>query len=82
VALAGTAIASTSDFERIVRARKAGDEVPVVFERRGRRVSAMLRLVQDPRLEIVALEDLGRGLTDAQRRFRDGWLSSPARNTF
>jgi predicted metalloprotease with PDZ domain len=82
LAVAGTPVESTSSFERAIRARKPGDEVPVVFERRGQRVTATLRLVQDPRLEIVALENLGRPVTDAQRRFRDAWLSSPARNTF
>jgi predicted metalloprotease with PDZ domain len=82
LAVAGTDIASTSDFERVIRARKPGDAVPVVFERRGQRVAATLRLAQDPRLEIIAFEDLGRPMTDGHRRFRDAWLSSQARNTF
>jgi len=38
--------------------------------------------VADPTLEIVPAEQAGRTLSDAQRRFRDGWLSSRARNTF
>jgi predicted metalloprotease with PDZ domain len=81
LAVGGTTIENTGAFERVIRARKPGDEVPIVFERRGQRVTATLRLVQDPRLEILALEDLGRPMTDAQRRFRDAWLSSP-RNSF
>ena len=56
--------------------------VPLVFERHGRRINAMLRLVQDPRVEIVPAEDSGRALTAAQQRFRQAWLSSRARNTF
>jgi predicted metalloprotease with PDZ domain len=32
--------------------------------------------------EVVLTEDAGQPLTDAQRRFRDAWLSSGARNTF
>ena len=78
----GTALSRASDFDRLIRARKPGDEIPLVFERHGRRITAVLRLVQDPQLEIVPAEDIGRPLTDAQRRFRDGWLSSPARNSF
>ena len=33
-------------------------------------------------LEIVPMEDAGQQLTDAQRRFRESWLSSAARNSF
>ena len=82
LAVAGSDVANVSDFERLIRTRKPGDEVPLVFERRGQRITAMLRLVQDPRLEIVRAEDIGRPMTDAQRRFRDAWLGSPAWNTF
>jgi hypothetical protein len=45
-------------------------------------MTGTLRLVQDPRLEIVTAENAGRSLTAAQRRFRDMWLSSRARNGF
>jgi predicted metalloprotease with PDZ domain len=82
VSVGGTALARASDFERLIRARKPGDEVPLVFERRGRRITAVLRLIQDPQLEIVRAEDIGRPITEAQRRFRASWLSSPARNSF
>ena len=33
-------------------------------------------------LEVVLAESAGQPLTDAQRRFRDAWLSSGARNIF
>ena len=32
--------------------------------------------------EVVPVEQSGQPLTDAQRSFRDAWLSSRARNTF
>jgi hypothetical protein len=38
--------------------------------------------VADPTLELVPVEQAGGMLTDAQRRFRDTWLSSRAANTF
>jgi hypothetical protein len=60
--------------EAIAR-RKPGDDVPIVFERRGgERVTAMLRLVADPRVEVVTAEEAGRTLTAAQRDFRRAWL--------
>jgi hypothetical protein len=75
-------VSGIADFERLIRARKPGDDVAVVFLRRGERVMTMLRLAEDPTLEIVRTEDLGRPLTDAQRQFRNAWLSSSGRNTF
>jgi predicted metalloprotease with PDZ domain len=37
---------------------------------------------QEARLEVVRGEAIGRPLTDAQKRFRNSWLSSRSRNTF
>jgi len=51
--------------------------VPIVFERRaGERVTARLKLVADPRVEIVTVEETGKTLTAAQRTFRRAWLGS------
>ena len=55
------------------------DAVPVVFERRGDRVTSTIRPVQDPRREVVPAEDAGQTLTSAQKRFRSAWLASQAR---
>ena len=73
---------SAADVEKLVRARKPGEPLPVVYERHGARTSSALRLVDDPRLEFVPIEEAGQSLTDAQRRFREAWLSSAARNSF
>ena len=82
LALGGMNLSSATDFERLIRASKPGDALPLVFERRGQRVNATLRLIEDPHVEIVRNEDIGRPLTTEQQRFRAAWLSSPARNTF
>ena len=65
-----------------VQAHKPGDAVPMTFERRGQLVSATLRLVEDPRVQAIPAEDAGQPLSDAQRTFRDAWLSSRARMRF
>lgn len=70
------------DVDRAIAARKPGDSLPIVFERRGRQVDAVLRLEEDPRQEVVLAEQAGQTLTDQQRRFRDAWLSSASRNAF
>ena len=82
LSVGGTEVASAADVERLIHTGKPGDEVPLVFERRGQRINASLRLGQDPLMEIVRAEDIGRVLTPPQQRFRQSWLSSRARNTF
>ncbi|HEY6361131.1 MAG TPA: PDZ domain-containing protein [Vicinamibacterales bacterium] len=81
VAIGGVAAASASEVERVIRTRRPGDTVPIVFERRGQRVTGNLRLIADPTQELVPAEQAGQSLTPAQRRFRDEWLSSASRNT-
>jgi len=71
--VAGSNVTSAADFTRALDGRAPGDEVTLVFERRGQPVASMLRLVPDPRVEIV---DLGQALTPEQRRFRNAWLNS------
>ena len=43
---------------------------------------ASTKSAPDSDLEVVLAESAGQPLTDAQRRFRDAWLSSAARNVF
>lgn len=82
VSLGGTRVARVEDVERLVSARKPGDPLPVGFERRDVRSSTALRLVADPRVQLLTAEDAGQTVTDAQRRFRAAWLNSAARSAF
>jgi predicted metalloprotease with PDZ domain len=82
VAVGGTKVTRAADVEKLVVARKPGEPLPVVYERHGVRVSTALKLADDPRLELVPIEEAGRSLTEAHRRFRGSWLSSAARNSF
>jgi predicted metalloprotease with PDZ domain len=74
-------VQSALDLERAIRAHKPGDEMSIAFERRGQRVSARIGIAADPRVEVVPIESTGRQPTTEQRRLRDAWLSSGARNT-
>jgi predicted metalloprotease with PDZ domain len=78
VSIGGMEVGRAADVERAIAARRPGESVPIVFERRGARVSATLRLVEHSRLELVPVEQAGQRLTDAQRQFREVWLSSAA----
>jgi predicted metalloprotease with PDZ domain len=82
VTVGGTKVTRASEVEKLVSARKPGEPLPVVYERRGVRASTALKLVGDPRLTLTPIEEAGQTLTDAQRRFREAWLSSVARNSF
>jgi hypothetical protein len=75
-------VTRSADVDRLVAARKPGEPLPVIYERRGARISTALKLGDDPRLELVPIEEAGQGLSEAQRRFREAWLSSAARNSF
>ena len=57
-----------------------GDALQVVYDRQGERITSVIKLTENPSLELVPAEEAGQTLTDAQRRFRDSWLSSAARS--
>jgi predicted metalloprotease with PDZ domain len=80
VSLGGTRITGLTDIDRVMSTRKPGDSLQIVYERRGERITTVLKLVEDPMLEIVPVEELGQTLSDAQRKFRDAWLGSAARS--
>jgi predicted metalloprotease with PDZ domain len=75
LSVGGSAITTETMVREAIARRMPGDEVAIAFERRGgERVTATLRLVADPRVEVVTFEEAGRALTDAHRRFRRAWL--------
>jgi predicted metalloprotease with PDZ domain len=82
VALGNVAVRDASGFLRALSSYKPGQRVPVSYERHGERQTTTVLVEEDPRRELVPLENSGGSLTDAQRRFRDAWLSSAARNSF
>jgi predicted metalloprotease with PDZ domain len=80
VSLGSTKVVSGADIDRALMTRKPGDSLQMVYERRGERITAVLKLVEDPSLEVVPAEEAGQTLTEVQRKFRESWLSSAARS--
>jgi len=80
LSIGGVPASSVAEVERVIRTRRPGESIPLVIERRGQHVTGTLRLVADPTENVVLAEAAGRPLTPAQRRFRDAWLGSAARN--
>ena len=70
------------DVNASIRDARPGTSLDVTYLRRGKRVTSTIRIIADPRLELVPAEQAGQTLTDGQRRFRDAWLRSGAGNTF
>jgi predicted metalloprotease with PDZ domain len=79
VSIGGAKVTRADDVDRAITTRKPGDALPIVFERRGQTVTATIRLVADPSVELVPAEQIGQAVTSAQRQFREAWLSSAAR---
>jgi S1-C subfamily serine protease len=79
VSVAGSRTATSADVEKAIAMRKPGDSMQVVYDRRGERLTTVIKLGDDPGLELVPAEEAGQTLTDAQRKFRDSWLASAGR---
>jgi predicted metalloprotease with PDZ domain len=82
VSFGDASIRDAAELLRALTTHKPGDRVSVTYDRHGQRSTAMVGVVEDPRRELVPVEQAGGTLTDAQRQFRQQWLSSQARNTF
>ncbi len=82
IGMGDVAIRDGSGILRALEREKPGRRVPITFERNGQRQMTMVTLEEDPRRELVPAENTGATLTEAQRRFREAWLSSAARNGF
>jgi len=78
----GVEVRSRDDFERAIDSHRPGDIVTMVVQRNARSVSVPVTLVENPHVRIVPVEQTGQSLTDAEKQFRDAWLSSAARNAF
>jgi hypothetical protein len=73
-------LSSQQALEQILAKHKPGTSVPIRFVRRsGDTVNTTLVLDEDPRIEVVTMEQAGGTPTAAQKQFRDQWLSSKAR---
>jgi predicted metalloprotease with PDZ domain len=79
VSLDGEAMTDGGRLASVLGRHAAGDVVPVVYLRRGRRVAASLTLEADPRQRLVPIESTGGSPTAAQRKFREDWLRSRRR---
>jgi predicted metalloprotease with PDZ domain len=74
LAVGGRDVTGAVDVDSVIREARPGQQLPIVFERRGVRVSSVLRLVENPYVDVVLAENAGQAVSAEQRRFRDAWL--------
>jgi predicted metalloprotease with PDZ domain len=79
LSIGGVNVASPEDVDKALKTHKPGSSVRVVFRRRGQEASGDVRLIEDPRIEVVTAEQAGQPVSASQRRFRGQWLSSQRR---
>ena len=82
VSLGDTPVRAASDLARALEAHKPGDRIALTFDRHGQRSTTTVTVGEDPRRELLPVEQAGTQPSEAQRQFRQAWLSSQARNTF
>ena len=75
VSLAGARVGSVAEWNQLLDARKPGDTVAVVFRRRNVAITGTLRIIEDPRLQAILVEQAGQTITPTQRMFREAWLT-------
>jgi predicted metalloprotease with PDZ domain len=79
ISVGGIRIDSEKDLPKAMLGHKAGEEVELVFKRRGQEVHTKTTLAEDEQLELIPIERDGGTLTPEQQRFRDAWLGSRVR---
>lgn len=78
--LGGRPLGSEADWQAIKDAHRPGDVIAVEYVGRAGRDSTEVRLVEDPRLEVLTYEEAGLAVTPGMRTFRLTWLGSRAGN--
>lgn len=74
--LGGESVDDRWELADAVASFEPGDRAEIVFIKRGEERRAEVVFAQDPTVEVVPLETVGRDVTPAMESFRAAWLSS------
>ena len=82
-AINGVATRMVEQVEAAITGARAGTTLNLTYLHRGLGPTkiAEIRVIADPRLEVIPAEQADQTLSAAQRQFRDSWLRSHAGNT-
>lgn len=67
-------IESQDDLEGAVARYKPGMTVKVTYLQRGEARTSDLTFIEDPKIELVTYESIGKDVSSAQQQFRDNWI--------
>jgi len=80
VSVGGVSTTSQDAIDQVLARHQPGASVPLRYVRRsGESVSTTLIFEEDPRIEVVAVEQAAGTPTAAQQQFRNQWLGSKVR---
>jgi predicted metalloprotease with PDZ domain len=72
----GRPVAKNDDLTSILKSHKPGDQLAVEYKHRDEPKTAMLELIENPRLQVVTYEGAGKTVSEAMHTFRKAWLGS------
>jgi predicted metalloprotease with PDZ domain len=72
----GDSVKVKGDLLAIIRSHQPGDTVRIVYERNGKKDSTDLIFQEDPDVEVVPFEHIGKEVTEEIKTFRESWLGS------
>jgi predicted metalloprotease with PDZ domain len=78
VMMAGNRMDSEAALTGVLGSLRPGDRLSIVYEQRGETRTAEMTVSEDPRLEVVTYESVGREVTPVMQGFRNEWLRSRA----
>jgi len=76
VSFDGVAVSSRSRLDEAVERRRPGEAIRLSVRRRGVIQELAITVGEDPRLQLVPVERVGRALSPAESEFRRRWLGS------
>jgi predicted metalloprotease with PDZ domain len=74
--LDGRPVSKNDELISILKTHKPGDQIAVEYKHRDEQKTAMLELIENPRLQVVTYEEAGKAVSEAIQTFRKGWLGS------
>lgn len=72
----GRVVSKNDELISILKSHKPGDQIAVEYKHRDEQKTAMLELIESPRLQVVAYEEAGKTVSDTMQAFRKAWLGS------
>ncbi|AKD01998.1 PDZ domain-containing protein [Pontibacter korlensis] len=75
----GRKLKSEKELNKVLKKHKPGDSVPVTFTRHGQARTTSFVLDEEPILELVPFESIGKQLTPEMQAYRAAWLGSKAK---